>query len=338
MTRTCWCGTTIEDRDGRKSRAQYCKPEHRPSAYQPIKTGPPKRTKPYAACSVCSKPHDQLRRTSFCRECNRDARTNRLMHDQLETEQNGVCAICHRTEVGVSKFGKIRKLSVDHCHKDGHVRGLLCARCNRLLGLAHDDPHVFDVARAYIARHQRSASIHVPTQRAPAEDNAESGVTERTELIIQLRNEGGTFKAIGQRLGLTRQRVTQIWERSQQPEPMYHTCWCGIVITQTTQSGRPRKFCSPEHRPTTTGPKNFTHEHHTRMSDAQNHECAICGHVESKLTGSGQPHRLRTDVSPDTGSVRQLLCSKCHILLNSINDDVATLLEAAAYLRKHQKS
>lgn len=43
--------------------------------------------------------------------------------------QNGCCAICgkHHTE-----FDKL--LCVDHCHKTGKVRGLLCNGCNLLLG------------------------------------------------------------------------------------------------------------------------------------------------------------------------------------------------------------
>jgi hypothetical protein len=42
---------------------------------------------------------------------------------QLEKKQNSCCAIC-------GKFNK--KLRVDHCHKTGKVRGLLCSRCNAL--------------------------------------------------------------------------------------------------------------------------------------------------------------------------------------------------------------
>lgn len=48
------------------------------------------------------------------------------MHD----EQRGRCAAC----------GEERPLVVDHCHKTGAIRLLLCDRCNRTIAYAHEDP------------------------------------------------------------------------------------------------------------------------------------------------------------------------------------------------------
>ena len=46
--------------------------------------------------------------------------------------QGGKCALCRRAT------GASRKLSVDHDHATGHVRGLLCRPCNTFLGHARD--------------------------------------------------------------------------------------------------------------------------------------------------------------------------------------------------------
>jgi hypothetical protein len=45
---------------------------------------------------------------------------------ELLERQGGVCAICGNPP-------KTRRLSVDHNHRTGKVRGLLCFRCNRAL-------------------------------------------------------------------------------------------------------------------------------------------------------------------------------------------------------------
>ena len=59
-------------------------------------------------------------------------------------EQNGVCAICDQ-ECKTKK-----SLSVDHDHDTGRVRGLLCNRCNRGLGLFLDDPEILKKATRYL--------------------------------------------------------------------------------------------------------------------------------------------------------------------------------------------
>ena len=63
--------------------------------------------------------------------------------DYLFEAQNGRCAICNGT--------RRQRLSVDHCHKTGRVRGLLCRMCNgRLLTSARDNPEVLRNAANYL--------------------------------------------------------------------------------------------------------------------------------------------------------------------------------------------
>lgn len=328
----CWCGTPVSGVRNKK----YCSPEHRASAYRPVKTVPARRVRVYSACSVCKESYKSPRAGKCCAQCTRDAVTLRQHYDRLMAEQNGACSICRREEVETTKFGKLRKLSVDHNHITGALRGLLCSRCNRLLGHAHEDPQVFDSARVYLARHQRPA-VEIPRPRVTTE-NTETGVAERTQLILRLRGEGISYVGIGQQLGITRQRVTQIWERAQQPKPLCGHCWCGTVIPQTTRSGQPRKYCSPDHEPHSERAENVTRGDYDHMVQAQGQKCAICDRPETMRTRSGSIKRLRIDLNPATGSVRQLLCGKCIIMLGSISDDTAILKQAAHYLRKHSRS
>lgn len=59
-------------------------------------------------------------------------------YQQMLLQQNGVCAICGRPEIATYN-GKIRMLAVDHDHKTGEIRGLLCQRCNTVLGSCGDN-------------------------------------------------------------------------------------------------------------------------------------------------------------------------------------------------------
>jgi len=66
-------------------------------------------------------------------------------YDDLLKEQNGCCKICGTTDPrGQSKAGRFY---VDHNHKTGKVRGLLCHDCNTAIGLLKDSPAI--VAKAW---------------------------------------------------------------------------------------------------------------------------------------------------------------------------------------------
>lgn len=65
-------------------------------------------------------------------------------YGELYRLQTGVCAICKRAT------GKTRKLSVDHDHATGKVRGLLCRPCNDMLGHARDSYMFFYRAANYL--------------------------------------------------------------------------------------------------------------------------------------------------------------------------------------------
>ena len=60
------------------------------------------------------------------------------LYEEMLREQGYVCKICRQPESRRQK-GQVDNLSVDHCHKSGVVRGLLCNRCNVILGLSKDN-------------------------------------------------------------------------------------------------------------------------------------------------------------------------------------------------------
>jgi hypothetical protein len=68
---------------------------------------------------------------------------HRLRHFNLTTEeyneqlalQGGVCARCGRPETVIDRrTGRVRDLSIDHCHSSLRFRKLLCCRCNPRIG------------------------------------------------------------------------------------------------------------------------------------------------------------------------------------------------------------
>ena len=70
-------------------------------------------------------------------------------YNQILESQNYTCAICGSNETGA--VGK-NHFSVDHCHKTGKIRGLLCKGCNIMLGEAQDDPRILSRAIEYLER------------------------------------------------------------------------------------------------------------------------------------------------------------------------------------------
>lgn len=68
-------------------------------------------------------------------------------YDKWLAEQGGKCAVCCREP----SLG--RGLHVDHDHKTGKIRELLCTNCNLTLGLVHDSPSWLRMLARYLEKH-----------------------------------------------------------------------------------------------------------------------------------------------------------------------------------------
>jgi hypothetical protein len=66
-------------------------------------------------------------------------------YEALYAFQDGHCYICRRAT------GATRRLTVDHDHATGLVRGLLCRPCNSMLGHLRDDSAAFQRVLDYLA-------------------------------------------------------------------------------------------------------------------------------------------------------------------------------------------
>lgn len=63
-------------------------------------------------------------------------------YTKMLVSQNGVCAVC--------KQPGFKRLAVDHCHKTGKIRGLLCSSCNSAEGLLKSDSTIIRALADYV--------------------------------------------------------------------------------------------------------------------------------------------------------------------------------------------
>lgn len=73
---------------------------------------------------------------------------------EMIEKSNGKCAICNCEETrNLGKKERLTQLSIDHCHKEQKVRGLICYACNLILGFANDRIDLLNSAIRYLEQH-----------------------------------------------------------------------------------------------------------------------------------------------------------------------------------------
>lgn len=112
-----------------------------------------RQTGVFPQCKDCKAKYDQERYERTKDVAKQRMRKNRLAqfglspeeYDRMLENQSGGCAICGKAAGYADK-----RLAVDHDHETGEVRGLLCDRCNLVLGKMEDSPDLLQRAINYL--------------------------------------------------------------------------------------------------------------------------------------------------------------------------------------------
>ena len=110
-------------------------------------------------CKICARafePPTTGPLTGHCDECYGPSvlRANRILKygisnsefQRMEERCGGLCEVCRKPPP------KGRPLNIDHDHRTGAVRGLVCTKCNWGLSLLDSDPNWVTNAQAYLVR------------------------------------------------------------------------------------------------------------------------------------------------------------------------------------------
>ena len=120
----------------------------------------------YSNCKDCH--NAAVKITDAKNPARRQARWRKWLYDltqeryaELLEQQAGACAVCWVVPDGL--------LHVDHNHETGEVRGLLCGKCNRALGLMQENEAIVRCAADYLEEHNSSrADVNMPEEIATA--------------------------------------------------------------------------------------------------------------------------------------------------------------------------
>ena len=88
-------------------------------------------------CKACITQAERLRKYG----------TSAKEFQKILTKQHGRCRLCRLV---FARAKRQTKPNVDHCHKTGRVRGLLCGTCNAGIGLLKESPKLLRLAASYM--------------------------------------------------------------------------------------------------------------------------------------------------------------------------------------------
>ena len=96
-------------------------------------------------CKLCAKEYQANKRKNIDYIIEQRAKKFNTSFAHLKSlyDSTDVCEICKQKD-------SRRSLNVDHCHKTGIIRGMLCDNCNKALGFFKDDINNLENAIKYL--------------------------------------------------------------------------------------------------------------------------------------------------------------------------------------------
>jgi hypothetical protein len=108
-----------------------------------------------AACGSCRAEKPRSRQAYERQRSLRKYGLTQEQYDQLLASQNDRCAACGTGDPGAKGW------CIDHCHRSGRVRALLCSRCNVILGWVDEDPAVLRALADWIEGQNGTSGIKI---------------------------------------------------------------------------------------------------------------------------------------------------------------------------------
>src|SRR5882672_2269796 len=110
-----------------------------------------------SVCKTCQRPRNRtsenkpsVKERKYFSGIWKRFKCSREHYEFLLNRQKGLCGICGKPQH--SAKSEVKRLCIDHSHKTGEIRELLCVLCNRLVGFLEDDPQIVDKAKAYVEK------------------------------------------------------------------------------------------------------------------------------------------------------------------------------------------
>lgn len=112
----------------------------------------------YSYCFVCASEKERHRWDKLSKADQKEKWLKRKYdisfaeYEDIFLQQGGKCQTCNKN-IHIETVNDKNSACVDHCHRTGKIRGLLCNHCNRALGLLKEDVSTITNILNYIKEH-----------------------------------------------------------------------------------------------------------------------------------------------------------------------------------------